>query len=388
MKCVKWCAVIIFILFLLANIVLTAFGVTSIFFFSVIITVTFLISEAILKIAGCDRNTKGNMRVLISSVFIALIIGEIILRISGKYDSYREQNGDFFYTTVYAPAIAAKLDKKTLIHVFDENLMDLINNAESIKPKPLDEYRIFALGDSFTEGVGSSSDSTWLKLLEKDLNKKIKVKTIKTINAGISGNDPLFEYLILKETLLKHEPDMVIIAVNSSDIDEIIVRGGMERFRLDSTIRFKSGPWFEILFGTSYICRFVVLNVFKYDWLFLSPGERKAEKDKALSHIYSSILMFEELSKKKYFNLLIVFHPLIEEVISVRYDFDELILTLNEETHIPVLDLLDYYLDHENMNRNNVSEYYLTVDKHHNAKGYEAFARGVGKKIRELGWVN
>jgi hypothetical protein len=42
---------------------------------------------------------------------------------------------------------------------------------------------IVGLGDSFTQGVGTPPDSTWLKYIERKLD-------LKTLNAGIGASNP------------------------------------------------------------------------------------------------------------------------------------------------------------------------------------------------------
>jgi len=381
----KWCALGLFALFLIGNIVLALRGVVSILLFSVIITLTFLFAETILKITRVNSKTRHTIRILIISIFTGILLGEIMLRVWGKYDSYREQKGDFFYNFIYDKT---RLDKNTLFEIFDQRL-SMTNpayNAE-FELKSKDEFRILGMGDSFTEGVGASNDSTWLTLLATKLNENTSGKRIRTFNAGVSGNDPFFEYILLKEKLLDYKPDLVLVALNNSDISETIVRGGMERFQPDSTIVFKEGPWFETLFGMSYICRVFVIEVLKYDWLFLTEAERKREETVALDKIHSCILKFGQLAKDKDLEILLIFHPMIEEVVSGNFSFNETMEKLSNEPHLETLDMLDYYQNKGNMNQDNVGDFYWEFDKHHNARGYEVFAKGVERKIMEMNYL-
>ena len=356
-------------------------GVVSILLLLAIITLVFLITEAVLRIRNCGNKTRNNIRILILSIFTSILAGEVILRISGKYDSYREQKGDFFYNFIYE---TVRLDNETLFEIFDDNYKATKPHDTEFERKSNDEFRILGLGDSFTEGVGTSPDSTWLKLLEKKLREKNANQTIKTFNAGLSGNDPFFEYLLLKEKLLVYKPDLVIVAMNNSDIIETIARGGMERFQPDSTIIFKKGPWFETLFGMSYLCRLFVFEVLQYDWLFLSESERKGEEIEALNKIYACMLKFGILAKAEDLEILLIFHPMIEEVVSGNFLFKKMINKLSNEASLETLDLLDFFQNETIMNKNNASSYYWEIDKHHNSKGYELFAAGVEKKITKM----
>src|SRR5215475_7273432 len=63
------------------------------------------------------------------------------------------------------------------------------------KERDTTKVRILALGDSFTFGVGSEYEDTWLAKLEKEL--KIHGKPIEIIKAGIPGYNQFLEYYLL-----------------------------------------------------------------------------------------------------------------------------------------------------------------------------------------------
>ncbi|MBK8672736.1 MAG: SGNH/GDSL hydrolase family protein [Bacteroidetes bacterium] len=108
------------------------------------------------------------------------------------------------------------------------------------------KYRIVTIGDSFTECVGSSNDSTWQKQLKKIILDSSK-KDIDIYNCGIKGNDPVFEYLLLKSKLVKYKPDLVILTINASDITDIEIRGGFNRFNFKNKLVIKEKPFWSFL---------------------------------------------------------------------------------------------------------------------------------------------
>lgn len=380
------------------NIYLAQDGKVSIWFFSVVITFFFLITEGILKIAACSRRTKIHTRLFLSSVFLAILLGELVLRSLGMVASFNEKKGNYYYLSPYHVTwdkskswlhIREDRNEKS-VEIYPEFTYVVEVNSEALRDvnhteiKATDEYRIVGLGDSFTEGVGATlNEHSWAKMLEKTFRINDTSTTI-VFNGGVSGSDPFFEYMLLKEKLLKYDPDLVIVAINTSDINDVIVRGGMERFQPDTTVNFRSGPWIEPIFGMSRVCRLLMLKVFGYDWYLLRPGERKEETQKALDLIYSCILKFEEMSQEEAFDLLILFHPLQYEVVAAEFELDELIVKLEKETTIDVLNLLEYYINDEKVNADNVEIYYWPVDQHHNEAGYALFARGVKQKIERL----
>lgn len=74
--------------------------------------------------------------------------------------------------------------------------------------KPGGEYRIVALGDSFTFGQGVEYDQAWPELVERGLGPPVKV-----VNAGWSAGSPVgYERYLLSHGMALH-PDLVLMAV-------------------------------------------------------------------------------------------------------------------------------------------------------------------------------
>jgi len=250
--------------------------------------------------------------------------------------------------------------------------------------KAPNEFRIVGLGDSFTEGCGVAlGEETWVKMVERSFRlSELSITTV--LNGGVSGSDPFYQYLLLKEKLLKYSPDLVIVAINSSDVIDVVVRGGMERFKEDGSVKYKGGPWFEPLFGMSHLVRLFILNVLEYDWYLLQRNERAEKEKEAIDQIYTSIQMFDELSRKAGFKLLIVFQPLLDELEKEKFPFSELIAKLESEKRVAVLDLLDFYLQDEKVQKGHAASYYWPLDLHHNRQGYAMFAKGVRNKLEGM----
>jgi len=76
--------------------------------------------------------------------------------------------------------------------------------------------RIFAVGDSFTFGVGAEENETIPYLLEKNLLKQNL--PVEVINAGVGHASTLSHYLKLRDNYLKFKPDMVILLFDFSDL--------------------------------------------------------------------------------------------------------------------------------------------------------------------------
>lgn len=102
--------------------------------------------------------------------------------------------------------------------------------GEEISPKANNEYRILALGDSYTRGVHVSDSKTYSYLLQKNLeNNNLKTK-IKTINAGRDGGSPA-DYLYLASFYNSSvKPDSVIIQFTDQDFTEDIFNNKKQNY--------------------------------------------------------------------------------------------------------------------------------------------------------------
>jgi len=81
--------------------------------------------------------------------------------------------------------------------------------------KPPEEYRILALGDSFTVELEVEKEQVWTEVLEELLNTE---RAAQVINAGTRGYGSDQEYLFLREEGLKYSPDLVLVAFFVNDV--------------------------------------------------------------------------------------------------------------------------------------------------------------------------
>lgn len=81
--------------------------------------------------------------------------------------------------------------------------------------KPPGEYRVLALGDSFTVELEVEKEQVWTEVLEKLLSAE---RAAQVINAGTRGYGSDQEYLFLREEGLKYSPDLVLVAFFVNDV--------------------------------------------------------------------------------------------------------------------------------------------------------------------------
>ncbi len=87
------------------------------------------------------------------------------------------------------------------------------------KKKIQDEFRIIMVGDSIMIGGESSSDQTTIPgILQKMINHNNPELKIEVINAGISGSTSEVELEIIKNKLIKYEPNLIIVYDGWNDL--------------------------------------------------------------------------------------------------------------------------------------------------------------------------
>jgi lysophospholipase L1-like esterase len=371
--------------------------VTGLIFLGALSSFVAVIADVFMSLFFRSRTMRLRIRLSVVTAGIMVLLLELSLRGRGTYANYHEQNGNPNYRSIY------KQDSTSRFRVYPPNsdigwpLTEYAHrrktNALGLPERPLDEartaaeYRIIALGDSFTEGVGTSYESTWIKAVEKDLAAHFPRLNVTTINAGIAGNDVYFEYVLLRERLLSFGPDLVIVAINNSDVTDITIKGGAERFRADGQIASRrTGPKWEWVYAISYIFRHVMHGVFGYNYLLLSPDDAITEERTAAEKIGRAISDFSDLARERHFKILFAFHPHAYEIKGARYvgAFQDLVADVNRSSNsASMIDLLDDYRTNRIITKENCDEFYWRIDAHHNAKGYETMGKAIARRVMD-----
>ena len=328
--------------FAVINIALAFFGYYSIFLF---ILLLLGVSGLAFRFVKTKLAEKG-LLIIIIAVFT--FSAELIFRTKDYLKSYPELTGSWFYKSQFnyypntkrgwvytrTPNITKKEDREEYYYRISTNNDGLRDENHQV-PKPADHYRIVALGGSFTEGVGVSElEETWVKILEQKLNKRSEYPKIQIFNGGVSSSDPFYALMLLKDKLLKYDPDLVILTINESDLGEIYIRGGEERFNQDSTVTYRSGPWYEPLFGMSYIARHFLFTVLKIDWMFRTPQEVAHSFSEGSNLLLECIKNFEKLGSQEGFELLIVLQPDYSELEGDKFVLGQLGPKIDKQTDV------------------------------------------------------
>ncbi len=330
---------------------------------------------------------KGVSIILIAAV--TLLVLEGTLRLLGFYKTYTEKM-DGIYVSYYDMVLPTHYWKPhagdSLIDVKPEYTYRSRANNYGFRDVDFDTSRsegrgkILVLGDSFVQGLGTPVDSTWPHLLEHKIAKTRNSKW-KVYNCGAAGSDPFFEYEILKDSLLSLHPDMVIMSINYSDINDCITRGGFERFRADGTTHFVAAPWFEPIYRRCHLVRLFVHFVLRYDFSLLSPGQHERRISEAIEKLAGCAQTTKELCDRHGIYFAMVIHPYIDPYDRYLKRQERLpeLMPLLEAKGICAIDLFDDF--HSSITTQNYQTYSWTRDMHYTSRGYDLFARYLSARL-------
>jgi lysophospholipase L1-like esterase len=252
------------------------------------------------------------------------------------------------------------------------------------KEKKEGEFRIMCLGDSWTEGVGSSEGNSWPEQLNNKLSSNFNF-----INLGKAGSDPLFSINSFKRDFIDYNPDLIILSINNSDIYDLAVRGGVERFRDNDKVFFKTGPWWEIIYSFSHIFR---------KFIYVLGYDRSFNKNDEIYFISSEILAqeikeFYQYCQSKGIDLVLVLVPDQYEMENITlvendqatYYYNIYLLKMLEKLiqynlNIPFFSLQECYVN-KGMTPENANYFYWEFDYHHNDEGYKLYAECIYENL-------
>jgi hypothetical protein len=252
------------------------------------------------------------------SVLVFYFTLEVSLRISGKFKSPNEiTTGDYYCQYRQKSPTWYHYYKPNYTHLFKQKEFEYTNTYNELgsREKPFLEFlkdttskKIVCLGDSFTEGDGTCYDSSWVRQFEKNINLNSKHK-IKLYNAGTCGSDVFFSNKLLVNDLFKMNPHLVIECINTSDILDVIKRGGNERFNDDGTTSGKVGPKWELIYKYSYVFRGIIHGFFKYNRNLIKKTELVQQEIKAIQLIQLKIKETASFCRKNRVPYIILIQP-------------------------------------------------------------------------------
>ncbi|MDZ4667766.1 MAG: SGNH/GDSL hydrolase family protein [bacterium] len=234
------------------------------------------------------------------------------------------------------------------------------------------------IGDSFTEGDGTSYDSTWVKRVEHLLNKDTLKYAL--YNAGVCGSDVFYDYQILSQKLIELHPKIVLASINYSDVYDVIYQGGDNRFNSDNTVSGKTGPTWEWAFKYSHVFRAITLTALGYNKYLIKKSEQESKEIEAVELIKKKIYQTRNFCVKHGINYILIIHP---HPLEINFNKNKLTNALGKEPY--VIDLFqDQYLYYK---QHNIAFNSWPLNHHFNGRGYFVLGTQIAQHLKQHGML-
>ena len=191
-----------------------------------------------------------------------------------------------------------------------------------------------------------------------------------------------------REKLLEYSPDLVLVAINYSDINDMILRGGQARFRPDGSVEMaRRPPAWEWLYGVSFIARHIVHDVLHYNRLLRHRSEVPALERDAGAEIVKAIDAFRRMAHERHFRFVVVVHPHADESHSGAYigPLEAAVAGIRRMDDVGLVDVLHAWRSSGVVTAKNYQSFFWPLDFHNNANGYAIFGAAVAEGLRGLG---
>lgn len=345
---------------------------------------------------GPERDLLARRRRVFRTV-VALVWGgvlalgcELALRKKGSYESWLERNGSPYVCplqwTTRTPWVLVLEPGSRAIQEQPEFRFELAANSEGLRDrehpvrKPEGEWRLALLGDSFVMGQGAAFEDTIGEQLQASLRARSLDKTCTVLEGGVAASDPVFEYQLLARRLAKYSPDACVVCVNGSDVDDVVSRGGLDRFEPDGRLRDRPLPWFLPLFARSHLVRALVTDGLGFDDCFTGPIERPARKLAAAREISAALAEIRKLVPAT----VVVLHPFRYQIQDATAP-DDLVYVRRvlEEERAPFVDLLPDFREAV-AHGASLDDLFWAKDQHCKKAGYALMARAIERELLKL----
>lgn len=258
---------------------------------------------------------------------------------------------------------------------------------EVAQSKPPGTYRIACLGDSHTFGTGVAEHETWPVQLQALLERRTPELRVEVLNCGVSAYDTEREVILLRERVLKFDPDLVLLQFHVNDVGARNALGWKsppDDWLLDLS-HPRRGGWIGRLRSTSTLAHWCLDRLHAYRGARDEAGlsmDGYAPNSPGWLKVRTSLRAARDLTEERSVAFAVVLFPYLLRVgphLSSHAAFEQ-VADLCRREGIP-------YLDAENAFEGvDATEMRVHVhDFHANARAYGIFARAVDQWLAERG---
>jgi lysophospholipase L1-like esterase len=249
--------------------------------------------------------------VIFISVLFTLLLIELVLRLVYDFRAHERRKGFHAITRLYRVAenkeLVYELCPNSQLTLEDEGIDIKINcfgfrdNYYSLNKG--DKKRIIFIGDSLTYGWSVNLHETYHKQLEELL--KSKNYDVEVMGMGVVGYNTVQEYYLIKEKVLKFNPDIIVLQICPNDFRKTLGIKKIDKGKYYKLVTHRDVVIPYVL-GKNNISHFFMRHshLFKFINVRLELLLKKINKDYSVAEYF---LMGEEKSfhyLKKIYNLL------------------------------------------------------------------------------------
>jgi lysophospholipase L1-like esterase len=321
---------------------------------------------------------------------LILFAGECILRWQGtvslycertKMECVKDENESLSepWVWTWAPNQHTRISTGEFVQDIQLNKEGLTGSLPT-PGKMKGEKRILFLGDSFTFGIGATEGPGWVETFASLLHSRSE--HYRVLNGGVPGSDPVFELELLKRKLLKYHPDLVVVVINSSDLSDLMYRGGESRFTKRGRLNKPKTTVLQRLAFRSHLVRAFLSRILGYSAdFYLSQSDSFRLKEDALANLMKTFARFETLSHEHGFQLKVLALPTFSEFGNYIGCYLWQSKEALERGGIPVFDL--YSALDPKMQEAKKGEMAWPLDGHYTSRGYKLIGEAVDSLFRE-----
>ncbi|HUH73281.1 MAG TPA: SGNH/GDSL hydrolase family protein [Chitinophagales bacterium] len=221
---------------------------------------------------------------------------------------------------------------------------------------------ILALGDSFTEGVGATQDSSWVA----QISKKYSKRNIRWYNGGISASDPFTNFYNLQHELYQLKPDIVVQVLSNQDFDEdLLLRGGYERFK-NNQLKYQKAPYFEYVYAYSYIVRLLRNLITKKEY-YISLENLK--NNQSTYYFEQLVYLYNDWAQKNQTQVILVHYSTDYNYYNVG-NLSKIDSSRKVSDYLKIESVTSCYQESILNDLDSFKSLWWKIDHHHTAQGY------------------
>jgi lysophospholipase L1-like esterase len=208
---------------------------------------------------------------------------------------------------------------------------------EPASPKPPGRFRVVAIGDSVTFGFGVNDGDTFCAQTELLLRSKVPSLDLDVVNIAVPGYDTRQEVALLRRSLARLEPNLVLVGLYSNDIPDSLEDGAggttIATARVDDgrVLQMNAAPtsWWDLQLRKSRaiytIGRALRRFARKGEWgmsrftmeIDILEGRDSAQLDAAWDRVDKQLGMLHEMAVEHGFSVGVVVLPPREQVVGL-----------------------------------------------------------------------